>query len=290
MRTVRWRIMVTLGVVAVIAVVAAGAVGLWTLMHPFIAPTPGCTVAGPAGSSGSGGDTGSSSTSGYQLTPDQTDNAATIAGVGLQLGMPNHAVTIALATALQESGLTNLSAGDRDSAGLFQQRPSQGWGTYAQVTDPVYASRAFYQRLSNVSNWTQLSVTDAAQAVQHSAAPDGYAQWESEARAMAVAFTGLAAQGLTCHDLALSAPSVSLANVANAELGTAALSGPHDSTQGWAIATWLVAHAQRLGVDQVTFNGVTWTASSGTWSPTGAPDGTLSLHQVPATATATAGG
>jgi hypothetical protein len=200
-------------------------------------------------------------------------------------------VTIAMATALQESGLTNLAAGDRDSAGLFQQRPSQGWGTYAQVTDPVYAAKAFYQRLSNVSGWTQLSVTEAAQAVQHSAAPDGYAQWESEARAMAVAFTGLTAQGLTCHDLTIKAPSASLVGIANAELGTATLSGPHDSAQGWTIATWLVAHAQRLGVDQVTFNGVTWTASSGAWSATGAPDGTLSLHQVPATAaTGAAGG
>jgi hypothetical protein len=263
----------------VVVVLVGGTIGLWFLMHPTVQATPQCVVAGPSTTN-----TGSSSASSdFTLSPQQTDYAATIAGVGLQLGMPDHAVTVALATAMQESGLANLTGGDRDSAGLFQQRPSQGWGTYAQVTDPVYASTAFYNKLRAVPNWNQLSVTDAAQAVQHSAAPDGYAQWEAEARAMAVAFTGESPAALTCQDLTIPPSSTSLINVANAELGTAVLSGPHNPTRGWALASWLVAHAQRLGVDQVSFDGRTWTAASGAWSPAGPVNGTLALHQVPTT-------
>ncbi|HWE91061.1 MAG TPA: hypothetical protein VG317_16500 [Pseudonocardiaceae bacterium] len=276
-----WSVRRRLATAAVVVVVlAGGTVGLWFLFHPTISPTPGCVVAGPSSS-----DTGSTGvSSNFTLSPAQTDNAATIAGVGLRLGMPDHAVTVALATAMQESGLVNLTGGDRDSAGLFQQRPSQGWGTYAQITDPVYASTAFYDKLRAVPGWATLDVTAAAQAVQHSAAPDGYAQWESEARAMAIAFTGEAPAALSCHDLTIPAPSTSLINVANAELGTAVLSGQHDPARGWALASWLVGHAQRLGVDQVSFDGRTWTAASGTWSPAGPANGTLALHQVPAAA------
>ncbi|HEX7659535.1 MAG TPA: hypothetical protein VF444_08655 [Pseudonocardiaceae bacterium] len=130
--------------------------------------------ASTVGSNGSTSSSPLSATNSYVLSPTQADNAATIAGVGLRMGMPDHAVTVALATALQESKLVNLSGGDRDSAGLFQQRPSQGWGTFAQVTDPVHASRAFYDKLAQVPGWAQLSVTEAAQSVQRSAAPDGY--------------------------------------------------------------------------------------------------------------------
>ena len=82
----------------------------------------------------------------------------------------------ALAAAFQESGLHNLSHGDRDSLGLFQQRPSQGWGTPSQIMDPGYAAGAFYHRLAQVTGWQTTSVTDAAQQVQRSAAPDAYAQ------------------------------------------------------------------------------------------------------------------
>jgi hypothetical protein len=231
-------------------------------------PGPGCTVSATGGGSD------------FTMTVEQADNAATIAGVGLRLGMPNHAVTIALATALQESKLSNLSSGDRDSAGLFQQRPSQGWGTYTQVTDPVYASTAFYRKLSQVSGWTQLSVTEAAQAVQRSGAPDAYAQWESEARAAASALTGERAAGLTCHDLALATPTTTLASIATAELGTAQLSGQQDTNRGWALSAWLVAHAARFGVDQVSFDGQTWTAGAGAWSQTGAANGQLAVHQI----------
>jgi len=255
------------------AVVVGGAAAVWFVVHQPVSQPPGCTVAG-IGSSGST----------FALTPDQAGNAATIAAVGQQLGMPDHAVTIALATALQESGLANLTSGDRDSAGLFQQRPSQGWGTHAQVTDPVHASTAFYDHLRTVPGWQQLSVTDAAQRVQHSGAPDAYAQWESEARAAAVALTGQTPGALTCHDLAITAPSASIATTAAAEWGTGTISGAHTVARGWALSLWLVAHAQRLGVDRVGFAGWTWTAASGAWSQGGSVADTLSFHQMSGTA------
>jgi hypothetical protein len=113
----------------------------------------------------------------YVIDLDQAANATTITAVGKRLDMPDHAVTVALATALQESQLHNIDYGDRDSLGLFQQRPSQGWGTAAQVMNPRYAAAAFFKALARVPGWQTMPVTDAAQAVQHSNAPQAYALW-----------------------------------------------------------------------------------------------------------------
>jgi hypothetical protein len=274
----------------VLALLAGGIAWLY-LVSPFAAAPPGCTVtltgAGPTGSdAGGGGRAGddpagagsSSEVQAYAMTPEQADNAATIAGVGMKLGMPPHAVTVAIATALQESGLHNLSGGDRDSVGLFQQRPSQGWGTAAQISDPVYAATMFYQRLRQQPHWTTVDVTEAAQLVQRSAAPDAYAQWEPRARATAAALTGEDDAQLRCHDLRLGAPASELVTVAKRELGTAVLSGPQPPARGRALASWLVAHAARLAIERVTVDGNTWTAESGEWTRTGAPDGMLSLR------------
>ncbi|NKQ58308.1 hypothetical protein HFP15_36200 [Amycolatopsis sp. K13G38] len=257
MRAIRWTVLV------VVLALAAGVT--WLVLSNRRPPPPTCT----AGT--------------FRLTPQQAQNAATIAAVGARLGMPDHAVTVALATALQESKLINVTGGDRDSAGLFQQRPSQGWGSYEQVTDPVYAATAFFDRLRQQKDWTQLSVTEAAQLVQHSAAPDAYAQWEPEARAFAAALTGQLPAASACANLVLGAPTADLRTLARSELGTVELSGRHDPARGWAIASWLVANATRFAVDQVTFDGQTWTAGSGSWSQTGATDGTLSFHQRTAT-------
>lgn len=124
------------------------------------------------------------------LSEEQKANARTIIGVGKGAGVPEYGLVIALATAMQESTLVNVDYGDRDSLGLFQQRPSQGWGTDAQVSDPVLASKAFYgvashtpnPGLLDISGWQSMSVTQAAQAVQRSAYPDAYAKWEGLAR------------------------------------------------------------------------------------------------------------
>lgn len=90
--------------------------------------------------------------------------------------MPPQALVIAVATALQESRLRNLRGGDRDSIGLFQQRPSQGWGTPKQLSDPAYQTRKFYDKLLTIEGWQKMRLTEAAQAVQISAYPEAYAK------------------------------------------------------------------------------------------------------------------
>lgn len=127
--------------------------------------------------------------SGPSLSAEQRSNAAVIVSVGRSLGVPDRGIVVALAAAMQESSLRNLSHGDRDSVGLFQQRPSQGWGSAAALQDPATAARLFYtgnpghtNGLLDIRGWASMSVTDAAQAVQVSAYPTAYAKWESTAK------------------------------------------------------------------------------------------------------------
>ncbi|MDT0476343.1 heavy metal transporter [Streptomyces sp. DSM 41014] len=150
---------------------------------------PGCEVV--AGDAEGDGTT-------YEFTPEQAVNAATIAAVGTGRGMPERAVTIALATALQESALRNIAHGDRDSLGLFQQRPSQGWGTAKEIMDPTYAAGEFYRHLAKVDDYAELPLTVAAQRVQRSGFPEAYAKHEPDAALLAAALTGNAAATLSC--------------------------------------------------------------------------------------------
>ncbi|MFI8856294.1 C40 family peptidase [Streptomyces prasinus] len=131
-----------------------------------------------------GGDKGSVSVPGLDELAEQVPNAKTIQATGVAMNIPVRGQVVALATALQESGLRNLTYGDRDSLGLFQQRPSMGWGTANEILDPVHASTKFYEGLKKVSGWQSLSVTQAAQAVQKSGFPDAYAKWEPLATAL----------------------------------------------------------------------------------------------------------
>lgn len=121
---------------------------------------------------------------GLTLPGVQIPHARTIVAAGISLHVPRRGQIVAIATAMQESRLRNLGYGDRDSLGLFQQRPSQGWGTADQIRDPVYSSERFYKALLSVDGWEQLTVTQAAQAVQWSGHPDAYAQWEDLATAL----------------------------------------------------------------------------------------------------------
>ncbi|MFJ4073742.1 LysM peptidoglycan-binding domain-containing protein [Curtobacterium sp. NPDC089991] len=127
------------------------------------------------------------------LSAEQRQNAATIVAVGRSLGVSDRGIVVALAAAMQESSLRNLPHGDRDSVGLFQQRPSQGWGSAAKLQDPAYATKLFFGGRSNpnvgktrglldVPGWSSMSITDAAQAVQLSAYPKAYANWASAAQ------------------------------------------------------------------------------------------------------------
>ncbi|MEO3776910.1 hypothetical protein ABGB16_08650 [Micromonospora sp. B11E3] len=119
------------------------------------------------------------------LNDEQVANAKAIIAATKKAGLPERAAVISIATSLQESKLENLGhLGDRndhDSLGLFQQRPSSGWGTPEQITDPQYSTTAFLKGLKQVDGWQDMPLTDAAQTVQVSAYPDAYAQWEQQA-------------------------------------------------------------------------------------------------------------
>jgi LysM repeat protein len=128
------------------------------------------------------------------LNAEMAANARIIVSTARTLGVSDEAIVIALAAAAQESSLRNVQFGDRDSLGLFQQRPSQGWGTPTQLLDPVRSTTAFFGGSANpnegstnglldIPGWTSMSLTEAAQAVQKSAHPDAYAKWETSARA-----------------------------------------------------------------------------------------------------------
>ncbi|MFC5240057.1 heavy metal transporter [Streptomyces atrovirens] len=152
------------------------------------AGAPGCKVVSGKGDGAT-----------YEFTPEQAVNAATITAVGTARELPERAVTIALATALQESALRNIDYGDRDSLGLFQQRPSQGWGTPKEIMDPAYAAGKFYEHLEEVPGYTRLPLTVAAQRVQRSGFPQAYAKHEPDAALLAAALTGRSAATLTCE-------------------------------------------------------------------------------------------
>lgn len=218
-------------------------------------------------------DTGAAS-----LTPDQTENAAIIAAVAVRRGLPARAVTIALATAMQESKLQNLNYGDSDSLGLFQQRPSQGWGTAAQITNPVYSANAFYNALTKIQDYQTRPIGEVAQAVQHSAdvsSGPSYAQHEQDARAFASTLTGYSPHALSCK---VDTPTTSHPSTASAEItaffgaftGTPLTHGTTTTfpvtgtaTQGWSVAAYLVAQARRIGILQVSWDGWSWTPSNG---------------------------
>ena len=134
-----------------------------------------------------------------ELDPEQAENAALIAAIGQRRGLPARAVSIALATAYQESKIRNLDHGDRDSVGIFQQRPSQGWGTEAQIQDPWYATNRFYDELEKVDGFESMRITEAAQKVQRSGFPEAYEDHAADARVLASALTGYSPGGaFTC--------------------------------------------------------------------------------------------
>ncbi|WP_405013563.1 C40 family peptidase [Kitasatospora sp. NBC_01539] len=141
-----------------------------------------------------GGDKSTVAVPGLDNPAEQVPNAKTIQATGVAMHIPVRGQIVALATSLQESGLRNLTYGDRDSLGLFQQRPSQGWGTAEQILDPVHANTEFYSALQQVSGWESMTVTQAAQAVQRSGYPDAYAKWEPLATALQKAIEPLLAK------------------------------------------------------------------------------------------------
>ncbi|MFT4263864.1 MAG: hypothetical protein QM572_10825 [Nocardioides sp.] len=215
-----------------------------------------------------------------RVNPEQARNAALIASISIKRGLPARAATIALATAYQESKLYNLNYGDRDSVGLFQQRPSQGWGSRTQLLDETYATNAFYDALVKVDGYETMEITVAAQKVQRSAFPNAYADHEEGARALASALTGQSAAAFSCRFGKVKAGSVAtvqsrLVSAFGAYAGTPVITGGQltldvaQDTTGWAIAQWTVAHANRLGVASVKFDGLVWSGGESWRATTG---------------------
>ena len=168
-----------------LAVAVALPCGLTMLVVSSATPAAGGGLCAPLLASGAAGPGPGGWAGEGSWNSEQVANAAIITNVGATMGVPRYGWVVAVATAMQESSLRNLGhlgeANDHDSLGLFQQRPSQGWGTPEQVMNPVYAAGQFYQRLLKVDRWQSLSLTQAAQAVQRSGAADAYAKWQGEA-------------------------------------------------------------------------------------------------------------
>ncbi|WP_317620049.1 hypothetical protein [Streptomyces sp. CBMA156] len=176
-------LMVIVGLLGLALVSGLAVVGIWWFgFKPDAAEE--CTVKTAAGSG--------------TLELPQAANAATIAAVARSRALPDRATTISLATAMQESKLRNLAGGDRDSIGLFQQRPSMGWGTPAQIADPVYATNKFLDGLVKVPGYTRMPLTDAAQTVQKSGYPQAYAKHETKATLLTSALAGREPASFSC--------------------------------------------------------------------------------------------
>jgi hypothetical protein len=233
--------------------------------------------------------------------------------------MPARAATIALATAYQESKLYIVESGDRDSLGLFQQRPSQGWGSPEQVLDPFYAANAFYDELADVDGYESMEVTVAAQEVQRSGFPGAYADHEADARVLASALTGNSPGAFSCrntdepdperdrlNDAGLTHRADVVRREVNGLFGDPPMGGfapggvttghmegsahydgravdifvrpvtADNRTRGWAIAQYLVAEADRLGIQTVIFDDRIWKSgdlSDDGWRDYDPPDG-----------------
>ncbi|WAZ23944.1 heavy metal transporter [Streptomyces cinnabarinus] len=278
-------------------------------------------VTGGAGAPGCKVVSGDDDAAVYEFSPEQAVNAATIAAVGTGRDLPERAVTIALATALQESALRNIEHGDRDSLGLFQQRPSQGWGTEKEIMDPTYSAGIFYDHLVKVEDYTKLPLTVAAQRVQRSGYPDAYAKHEPDATLLADALTGRSAATLTCEGRPGTTPvtgtdpvrtalardfgrdalepagavvdgaaTPSAAPRAGSDGRTLTLPVAEGAQRGWQLAHWAVANASALRLERVSYAGREWTAGNtdsqwrpiGTEGAAGAEKGTGSVRIVTA--------
>jgi hypothetical protein len=251
--------------VILLVVAALGAGTYVALRHvPTILGETGCTAgAGRAA---------------VALDPDQAQIAATIAGVAHHRRMPPRALTVAYAAAMQETHLHNPVAGDRDSVGVFQQRPSQGWGPARKLIDPIYASTRFFRALAGVQGYQSMPVYKAAQAVQHSADGYAYAQYQTLATHLTTAFTGASPRAVWCWPgghrgtpelrAALGAitktfgPLSARRSDSPGDAATLTVRAPHTDL-GWTIAAWLVTHAGRYRLREVRYAGFRWPAPAG---------------------------
>lgn len=254
MRTRSRHALLAVAVVAVIVVGGGlGALAIWNSVRSHYTAT-GCSVGE------------------YTLDTDQAAIASTMVGVVTDRGLPHRAAVLVLAAAIQESKLQNLGPGqgDRDSVGVLQQRPSQGWGQPAQLNDVRFATGAFLDALVKIDGWQELPVATAVQDVQISADGSAYALHQDEAQALADALGGVHPAAITCS---FDTPTkVATASTVAAELkrdlpvvNDPVVTGGQVRVPGasWQTAAWFVANADRLGIDQVAYNGKVWTRDGG---------------------------
>ena len=199
---------------------------------------------------------------------DQAHFATIIVGVSVRRGLAPRAASIALATVYQETGIRNLDYGDRDSVGLFQQRPSAGWGTAKQLRDPYYATNAFYDALIKIDGWESADITEVAQQIQRSAYPEAYRDHEQDARVLSSTLTGNSPAGFTCLDRS-RAPGdpEGLVDSLRKTFGSRTNAESVDATVvvkaanprlAWAYAHYAVGNAKYYGVSTVTVAGRQW--------------------------------
>lgn len=230
----------------------------------------------------------------YQWDPDQTQSASTIVAVGVyKKGVPTRAAIVATTTAIQESKLRNLAYGDLDSLGLFQQRKSQGWGTAAQIQDPVFSSGSFYNALLKVPNWEAMGIGEAAQAVQRSGFPDAYAEHESQGEVITSVMTGETHEAIGCR---LDAPKKngSPAQITQQLSTESGLRGTANASSvdyqaksvngAFAVASWAIAHADSDNITAVTVGNRAWERHRGrdgwSWHDAKQPTGSATAVRI----------
>jgi hypothetical protein len=198
---------------------------------------------------------------------DQAHFASIITGISVRRGLPPRAASIALATAYQETGIRNLDYGDRDSVGLFQQRPSQGWGTKKQLMDPYYATGKFYDALVKIDNWENADINDVAQKIQFSGYPEAYRDHEADARILASALSGQSAAGFSCLDRSgttgdtkgfRSSLQRTFGNLDDSAEDSVVTIRATGERRAWAYAHFAVANAQLYGVTNVKIGNRSW--------------------------------
>ncbi len=276
-------------IIVILGLIAVGAFAAYNAYQRYVQrllTVPGCQAGTGANAIG--------------LDFGQTADAATIAGVASRDRLPRKALTVAYATAWQESKLENLPYGDLDSVGIFQQRPSEGWGTATELEDPAYAAGAFFRALVRIPGYAKLPVDVAAQDVQRSADGTAYEQYAQSGAALATDLTAAPHQVTCWYDPASQAASEgvpaklnlrgALSGLADAfgrpsadgavtsvsvarSGGSAVISAA--SGDGWTAADWLVANASSYGITQVSYGGYQWTAglSETSWQAESGPAG-----------------
>lgn len=253
-------VLATIAAVAVVVALIVGAVIVWS----GVTKTP-LPIADRCEATAGGRTT--------VVDPAQARNAAIIAGVSVKRGLEPRAASIALATAYQESGIRNLDYGHADSLGLFQQRPSKGWGTKEQVMDPWYSSTAFYKAMVKVKKWETKDIGDVAQAVQRSAYPDAYDKHVDSARTLASSLTGQTPASFSC---VVNSPGpadpAGLSDFLTKTLGEDVVRVSRTDTdlyveaqstrQAWAVAHLAIANVGSYGLVSVQVGASTWTHST----------------------------